>query len=144
MIHRFAVSTRIPKLDLTIVNVHLEPGKTGSHKRLTSLQEISNRCETKGLVIVGDTNTRVSEEADFEKNGLVGVRPPMVTWDSRKNRFRKSGNEYSAYYTRYFHNEHVEVSNVKVWDKPCTVDGNEFYLSDHFAMTGEIKLKSQK
>lgn len=134
---RFAVCTSFGDMDLTVANVHLEPGKNGALKRLSMLREISSRCETNGLLVLGDTNSRVNEEDSFEKIGLVGRRPPDVTWDTRMNEFRNDGRKYSAYYTRYFHNAHVKVQNVKVWNEPLVVEKDSFFLSDHFALSGE-------
>ncbi len=137
---RFCVLTTFKAADITLANVHLEPSRNGEHKRLASLKRIVSECQTSALLIVGDTNTRTSEEPSFEQIGLVGNRPPTATWDSRANRFRDDGRKYTAYYTRYFHSQNLNISNVKVWSRPLEEDGKKFHLSDHFAMSGSVKI----
>lgn len=132
---RFAVLTTIKSTGLTIANVHLEPGSHGTFKRIQMLNDICNACSTPALLIIGDTNTRVEEEEPIGKIDLAGTRPTRPTWDTRKNKFRDDGRAYTAYYTRYFHNDKVQVKNVVIWDKPIVEDGKRFYLSDHFAMS---------
>jgi len=140
----FAVVTSVPSQDITIANVHLEPGKNGDYKRLDSIKRIVNRCKTSGLLIVGDTNTRTTEEESFEQIGLIGKRPAKATWNSRTNLFRKNGRKYTAYYTRYFHSQNLSVSKVKVWSDPLSIDGKKFHLSDHFAMSGSVSFSPAK
>ena len=137
---RFAVCTKLNSLDLTLANVHLEPGRNGSYQRLKMIQTIASKCQTKGLLIVGDTNTRVEEEDDLASIGMLGERPPAATWDTKINKYRDDGKKYSAYFTRYFHNAAVLVSDVKVWDQPFEENGAKFFLSDHFAMSGKASV----
>ncbi len=134
----FAVVSSIPSAGITFANVHLEPGGNGKHKRLSSLKRLVNECKTPGLIVVGDTNTRTDEEDSLEKIGLIGQRPPAATWNSRVNRFREKGRRYTAYYTRYFHSENLNVSGVQVIQQPVIEDGKKFHLSDHFPMCGMV------
>ena len=135
-IGRFAVVCVFPKLSLSIANVHLEPSRGGDRRRFEQLKTLSEICPTKGLLIVGDTNTRVVEEAQLEQIGLRGARPPSATWDSRRNQYsNKHANAFSAYFTRYFHNDIVQVSEAKVHNEPLKLRGESFFLSDHFAMS---------
>lgn len=143
-IGKFGVLTMLESAGLTFANVHLEPGRDGDFKRLEALNQIVQATQTPGLLIAGDTNTRVSEEKSLGEIGLIGNRPPKATWDSRRNRYRENGNEYTAYYTRYFHNEQVKIDKVKVWDEPVVEDGKKFHLSDHYAMSGRATLVSDK
>lgn len=134
----FGVLTASRSAMLTFANVHLEPGKTGDWKRLQMVSQIKEACPTPALMIVGDTNTRIAEEEMLETMGIVGDRPPKATWNSRENLFRQNGREYTAYYTRYFHNENVRVDQIKVHDNPLEMEGKRFYMSDHYAMSGRV------
>ena len=125
--------------DLTIANVHLEPGPAGTGKRLEQFAEIVEASPTSNIVIAGDTNTRVDEEEPLAEAGLLGERPPQPTWNGKKNRFRH-GAEFSAYFTRWFATESVAVSDVKVWTDPIDSESEEFYLSDHFALSATVSL----
>ena len=140
VINRFAVFAIIPSENLTLVNVHLAPGNNGKFKRLDMLQQIEQKCKTDGLLIVGDTNSRLSEEKLIAEVGLQGTKPPRATWDTRANRFRDQGHEFTAYFTRYFHNQQVVVQDVEVWDEPIEHEGKKFFVSDHFALTGSFHL----
>ena len=141
-IGRFAVVCVFPKLSLTIANVHLESTRGGAGQRLIQLQTLANVCPTESLLIVGDTNTRVAEEAAIAETGLLGKRPPTPTWDSRRNQHsdRTSARGFACYFTRYFHNEFVAVENVKVYNQALNFDGAEFFLSDHFAISGVARV----
>ncbi|MFT5304200.1 MAG: endonuclease/exonuclease/phosphatase family metal-dependent hydrolase [Mariniblastus sp.] len=137
-----AVVTTITDADLTLANVHLESGRHGDGARLAAFRSIINACPTRGLAVIGDTNTRTAEEPTLKEIGMKGDRPPSATWDSRSNRFREDGRKYTAFYTRYFHNQHVCVSNTKVWKQPTKSDSKSFQLSDHYAMSGSVRLAS--
>lgn len=137
---RFGVQTTIKSADLSLVNVHLEPGRTGDDTRNRQISEIMEGCSASGLVIAGDTNMRVAEEDALKEMGIVGERPPVATWNSRINHYREGGREYTSYYTRYLHNDRVKIDQVKVYDKPFDQDGKKFFLSDHFALSGRIKV----
>lgn len=140
---KFAVITRIKSAGFAFANVHLEPGGNGNFKRMDMLSQIVRACDGDKLVIAGDTNTRVSEEAMIGSLGLEGERPSVPTWNSKRNRFRDGGREYTTYYTRYFHTNDVRVRKAKVWDKPVSADGRMFYLSDHFAISGTVCQKEK-
>jgi len=137
-IGRFAVVCVFQKLNLTVANIHLEPTKGGAEKRLQQLAQLVDICPTKSLLIAGDTNSRVAEESDFTAIGLAGQRPPAPTWDSHRNQHaEKSQNRaFSAYFARYLHSRNLSVSEVEVFNKPIELDGDSFFLSDHFALTG--------
>ena len=141
-IGRFAVACVFPTLSLTIVNVHLESTRGGAGQRLVQLRTLANVCPTESLLIVGDTNTRVAEEAAIAETGLLGKRPPAPTWDSRRNQHsdRASSKGFTCYFTRYFHNDQVAVEEVEVYNRPLNLDGTEFFLSDHFALSGVARL----
>jgi hypothetical protein len=134
----FAVLTSVKSDGITFANVHLEPGKNGGHKRLASFRRIVTECKTPGLAIIGDTNTRLTESASLDAIGLIGKRPSAATWNSKVNRFRSDGRKFTAYFTRYFHDERTQIDNVKVWDQPLLFDDREFFLSDHFALSGRV------
>lgn len=125
---------------LTVANVHLAsgPGATATAERLAQLADVVEASPTDALLIVGDTNTRAAEMAAVEGAGLVTVRPPRATWDSRRNRFRAGGAEFTAHFTRWFASPAVTVSEVAVWHQPLVVDGRRFHLSDHFALSGRV------
>ena len=135
-----AVLSTIPRLELTLANVHLPPGKSGVANRSRAIQRILEATTTDQLVVVGDTNTRVDEESSFAKLGFHIQRPPSATWNTKVNRFRSNDRRYTAYYTRYFAKGQVAVEDVKVHDVPMSVDGRQFFLSDHFALSGRIRV----
>lgn len=139
---RFAVVCVFPEISLSIANVHLASTRSGGEERLVQLQTLYKVCPTKSLLIVGDTNTRVAEEAAIAEAGLMGKRPPTPTWDSRRNQHsdRSDSRAFSSYFTRYFHNDAVEVEQVTVHNKPLNFDGAEFFLSDHFAISGVARV----
>ena len=139
-IGRFAVTAKIESRNITLANVHLAPSQEGADKRIRMLQTLIQRCETPGLVVVGDTNTRVAEEEKIEKIGLVGERPPRATWDTKANLFRAGGGKFTAYFTRYFHNREVVVDEVEVWDDKVEHNETQFHLSDHFPLSGSARL----
>ena len=145
-IGRFAVACVFPKLSLTVVNVHLESTRGGAGQRLVQLRTLVNVCPTDSLLIVGDTNTRVAEEAAILDTGLLGKRPPAPTWDSRRNQHsdRASSKAFTCYFTRYFHNDQVAVEDVKVHNQPLNFDGTEFFLSDHFAISGVARVAQDR
>lgn len=124
--------------DLTLVNVHLAPGKGQVAQRLEQLARVVEASPTPRLLIAGDTNTRRAEEEALADAGLTGERPPKPTWNSRRNRFRADGPEFSAYFTRWFGTDGVEVASVQVHDAPTRSDDHSFFLSDHFALSGTI------
>jgi len=125
---------------LTVANVHLAsgPGAAATAERLAQLADVVEASPTEALLVVGDTNTRAAEMAAVEAAGLVTVRPPRATWDSRRNRFRAGGAEFTAHFTRWFASPAVTVSEVAVWHQPLVVDGHRFHLSDHFALSGRV------
>lgn len=136
-----AILTTFRSLEITIANVHLAPGpgQDSLAKRLDQMAQIVELSPTRRIVIVGDTNTRVAEADALSNAGLVGEPPPKHTWDSKRNRFRKDGARFSAYFTRWFASPGVLVTEVSVWDQPVKeVEGHSFHLSDHYALTGEI------
>ncbi len=125
---------------LTVANVHLAsgPGAAATAERLAQLADVVEASPTEALLVVGDTNTRTAEMAAVEAAGLVTVRPPRATWDSRRNRFRAGGAEFTAHFTRWFASPAVTVSEMTVWHQPLVVDGHRFHLSDHFALSGRV------
>ena len=138
VVGKFAVMTTINSAGITLANVHLAPGSNGDHKRADMVKRLIRESTTSALAIVGDTNTRVSEEASFKSIGLSGERPPKATWNSKTNRFRKGGRKYTAFYSRYFHTEQLKVTNAEVLNAPIEESGKSFYLSDHFAISGKV------
>jgi len=140
-IERTALLTVLPHLDLTVANVHLTPGRAGSEDRLKQMERVVEAAETPHLLVVGDTNSRLSEEADFNRLGLYGEKPPAPTWNSRRNRFHSEMPEFSAYFTRCFATSQVVVDNLCVWDEARVEhDGSRFQLSDHYALSGTLTL----
>lgn len=135
-----AVLTQIGSSDLTIANVHLPSGSGADWDRLAALREIQSTNTNKHLIIIGDTNTRTKEEEEIASLGLFGARPPEATWNGRLSRFRRNDRGFTAYFTRYFHNEGTQIDNVEVWTRPVEQRDSTFHLSDHFAMSGQITL----
>lgn len=137
-----ALLTTFNEPSLTIANVHLVPGKGAGPDRIMQISEIIKASPTKELVIVGDTNMRVEEAEEIVALGFTGDKPPHVTWDSRRNRFRRNMPEFSAYFTRWFASPGVNVHDVVVHRAPIDMQGYEFFISDHFAMSGSITVES--
>ncbi len=137
-VHGSAVLVDIGGL-VTVANVHLCPGPF-HQERYAQLSDIVETNQNSHLLVVGDTNTRGKELAAIETLGLVTVRPPSPTLDWRRNRFhrdRPNIPRISSYYTRAFTTANIAVSGMAVWNQPTkTGDGTEFFLSDHFALSG--------
>jgi endonuclease/exonuclease/phosphatase family metal-dependent hydrolase len=126
---------------LTIANVHFVSGRAGEERRRAQLLRVVSASPTDALLIVGDTNMRMSE-VDEELGGLSSPRPPAPTWDSRANRFRDDAPKFTAYFTRWFATHDVVVSEVGVLREPVRLRGATFHLSDHFALTGTVGLRT--
>ncbi len=124
----------------TVGNVHLEPGKGGAGRRLEQLGELVSQSPTERLLVAGDTNTRIADVALIEEAGFATPKPPRSTWNSRKNKFRAGGNEFTAYFTRMFASPGIEIGEQLVHDVPAEVDGSQFYWSDHFALSATISV----
>lgn len=122
----------------TVGNVHLESGKGAVSQRLEQLGQLVSQSPTERLLIAGDTNMRVSDVDFVELAGFHAPKPPRPTWNSRKNRFRSGGHEFTAYFTRIFASPGIELGAMTVHDKPAEVDGSRFYWSDHFALSAEF------
>ena len=125
---------------LTVANVHLSPGPGATGQRLEQFADVVESSPTPHLLIIGDTNTRVDEIQPLADAGLVGAKPPKPTWDGKRNRFHADIPEFSAYFTRFFATEAVSVSEVKVLDRPWSVDEDTFYLSDHHGLMVTVDL----
>lgn len=134
------VITHIGSAGLSLANVHLPSGSGGDRDRLRVIKNIQSGSENRQLAIIGDTNTRTKEEDDIAQLGLIGARPPVPTWNGKLCRFRRDARGYTAYFTRAFHSEGVQVGEVEVWSQPVKHKGAEFHLSDHFAMSGRISV----
>jgi len=139
----FALLTTFDQSGLTIANVHLAPGKAAAPDRMMQLAEIIQASPTPGLLIVGDTNTRMSEAEQLAEMGFDTTKPPKVTWDSRKNRFRRDMAQFSAYFTRWFASPGVAVDEVAVHDEPVEYQDHSFFVSDHFALSGRVRLNNE-
>lgn len=125
--------------DITVANVHLAPGRGEAQLRLEQLQAVVDASPTADLAVIGDTNTRTSEEDAIAELGLSGSRPPEPTWDGRRNRFRGNSGDFVAYFSRFFATEGVRVDDVRVLsDRSVNVDGTAFHLSDHFGFCGSL------
>jgi len=133
-----ALLTTFPARNLTIANVHLTAGKGAGGDRLAQLTDVIEASPTLPLVIIGDTNMRLAEAEALIGLGFSGDKPAQVTWDSRRNRFRKDMPEFSAYFTRWFASPGAAVTNVEVHNEPVEFDDRSFFVSDHFALTGQI------
>lgn len=137
-VDRTAILTTFPDLDLTIANVHLTAGKGADADRLSQITQVIEASPTLPLLIVGDTNMRLSEAEAIVELGFSGDKPPHVTWDSRRNRFRQDMPEFSAYFTRWFASPGVTVTDVEVHRDPVEYNGSSFFISDHYAMSGRV------
>jgi len=143
-VDRCALLTTFEALDLTVANVHLAPGKGAAPDRMMQISQIIQASPTDALVIIGDTNMRLVEADQLVEMGFNGDKPPSVTWDSRRNQFRRDMPEFSAYFTRWFASPGISVTDVQVHNQPIDHDGVEFFVSDHFAMSGTITLENDE
>jgi endonuclease/exonuclease/phosphatase family metal-dependent hydrolase len=134
-----ALMVTLDRIDLTIANVHLAPGRQGRSQRLTTLEAIAARSPTERLLVAGDTNTRSAELSEIADLGLVAPDLPGPTWDGRRNRFRSDGPRFTASFTRYLVRGDVDVTDVEVHTTPVvTDDAHSFHLSDHYALSGRV------
>ena len=136
-----AVLTTFASPEITIANVHLTPGKGAAADRLMQMSTVIEASPTNALLIIGDTNMRMAEAAALVDLGFSGDKPPAPTWDSRRNRFRTGGAEFSAYFTRWFASPGVTVSDVVVHRDPVEHDGRRFFVSDHFALSATVAVR---
>lgn len=143
-VERCAVLTTFAEPELTVANVHLAPGKAAAPDRLMQLTKVIQASPTKALVIIGDTNMRMAEADQLVELGFTGDKPPHVTWDSRRNRFRKDMPEFSAYFTRWFASPGVAVDDVRVHRDPVEHGDYRFFISDHFALSGRITVEEDQ
>ncbi len=128
--------------EITVANVHFESGAGGTSARLEQAARVVEASPTSNLLIVGDTNTRVDEEHYFADAGLMGEKPPSPTWNSRRNRFRADIPEFTAYFTRWFATDGLEVAQLKVWDEPLLHESKSFFLSDHYGLSGSVAMRA--
>ncbi|MEM7093131.1 MAG: endonuclease/exonuclease/phosphatase family protein [Actinomycetota bacterium] len=122
----------------TVANVHLEPGPGAADHRLEQISRVVGACPTQRLLIVGDTNMRLGEEAVLVEAGFDATKPAQPTWDSRVNRFRAGAPEFSAYFTRWFASPGLRVEDVRVHRSPVEFQDTRFFLSDHFALSATL------
>jgi len=139
-VERCAILTTFVDLGITIANVHLVPGKGAGPDRLMQITQIIDASPTKPLLIVGDTNMRIVEAEPLIDLGFSGEKPPHMTWDSRRNRFRRDMPEFGAYFTRWFASPGVTVTDVEVHRQPVEHNNYSFFVSDHYAMSGSVSL----
>lgn len=124
----------------TVANVHFEAGRGADDLRLEQLSKVVGASPTERLLIIGDTNMRLGEADVLFQAGFTGDKPPHATWNSRQNRFRFGGHEFTAYFTRWFASPGLTVSDVVVHRTPLEFKGAKFFLSDHFAMSGIVQV----
>jgi len=125
---------------MTIANVHLASGPAAASERLDQLELIAASAPETPLIVVGDTNTRVSEEPDISALGFSNSRPPLRTWDSTLNRFNNDRHEFSAYFSRWFPGEGLETFDPWVDTKPVTTQfDQQFFVSDHYAIGATVR-----
>lgn len=132
---------------LTIANVHLASGSGADDERLTQTTQIVQAATSGGVkspfpfIVVGDTNTRIGEESNFANLGLATERPPFPTWDSKTNRFNPGGQEFTAYFSRWFGSVGLTVTDAWVGNQPLVGYLNQrFFVSDHFAFGGTVQI----
>jgi hypothetical protein len=135
-----AVIARIKPADLDLVNVHLPSGAGGGFDRLARVKAIRNACRSTHMAVIGDSNTRTKEEKAIKALGLMGERPPEPTWNGRLGRFRRDARGYTSYFTRAFHSGGITLNAQKVWTAPVKASGATFHISDHFALSGVLKI----
>lgn len=139
-IEGFALLTNFHSYNLTIANVHLAPGKSASHIRKSQISKIVAASHTEHLAIIGDTNTRSSEIETIEAAGLTAPKLSAPTWNSYKNRFHATTPRFRAYFTRCFTHPNITTQEMQVLEGHVIRNGKEFFVSDHFALFGQMLL----
>lgn len=151
---------------LLVASVHLAPFASGANQRLYEMETLLDKAyyHSLPLLIAGDTNMRVAEDAAMENHlkledvwkaagSDIETKFSWNTKDNRKenkgfNRFYGDGTrEYNARYDRIYMygNGFVQIENEGttfdlIANKP--VNGNELhFLSDHFGMTSQISFE---
>ncbi len=133
----FAVITKIG--DLTVANVHLAPGADGAIARLAMLHQLAAGASDP-LVVLGDTNMRLSEWDLAAEMGFAVAKPDQPTWDSRVNRFNEEGAGFAAYFTTVATRGAVSAAGLEVSTKPVRYLDKSFHLSDHYPLTGDLEV----
>ncbi len=133
------ILTTFPEIDLTVANVHLAPGRGSAERRREQVRVVLDASPAERVVVIGDTNTRIDEEATFADLGLDAPRPPVPTWDGYRNRFRGDQGAFRAFFTRALTAGPVSIVDQQVLDEPLDVDGQRFHLSDHFALLVTVR-----
>jgi len=136
----FALLTTFHSFGLTIANVHLAPGKSAGSKRLAQISQIVGASPTECLAIIGDTNTRAGEIETIIGAGLAAPKPPSPTWNSYKNRFHAAAPKFRTYFTRSFTHPNIATQEMQVLEGHVIRNGKEFFVSDHFALFGQMLL----
>ncbi len=130
-----AVVTTLKSINLTIANVHLSPGPGSEAERRDQLASIVQASKTEDLIIVGDTNTRIDEVDDLvTRFSLLAPKPPQPTWNSKTNNFRAGDHRFTAYFTRCFVTPSLRLTEQVVRSQPVEHGGQQFHVSDHFAL----------
>lgn len=128
---------------VVIGSCHLAPFGGGSHRRLMSMKEMLSHCHTQDkLVIVGDYNMRVKEDADFEalsvqeawKEAGSDVAQKW-TFNNIVNKFHPPGpygasrGRYDRAYLRGF-----TVDEFQLFANEPLSENPRHLLSDHFGI----------
>ena len=138
---------------LAIASIHLAPFNENRERRLAQMAEIvevaSVRCQE--LLLLGDSNMRkgkpgsadrFAETREIERAealGLSSPQPPELTFNAFKF-YRGGGGAGRTYYSRYFQTSGLVTNSVEVWSEMLDLDGHQFSLSDHHAVTGRTGL----
>jgi len=136
----FALLTTFHSFGLTLANVHLAPGKSAGSKRLAQISQIVGASPTECLAIIGDTNTRAGEIETIIEAGLAAPKPPSPTWNSYKNRFHAAAPKFRTYFTRCFTHPNIATQKMQVLEGHVIRNDKNFYISDHFALFGQMML----
>ena len=136
----FALLTTVHSFGLTLANVHLAPGKSAGKKRLAQISQIVGASPSENLAIIGDTNTRSNEIETIIGAGLAAPKPPSPTWNSYKNRFHAAAPKFRTYFTRCFTHPNIATEEMQVLEGHVIRNDKEFFISDHFALFGQMLL----
>lgn len=141
---------------LGVASVHLAPYRSGEDRRLCQLQALLRHFEKRvamrnvPLIIMGDTNMRVTETDKVERAlNCRDVRTPL-TFDTRVNWYHgkptsDSRGGYASRYDRVLLRGSVRQSGkvTLVGAEPIDSHRPHHFLSDHFGLTVNVRLEDK-
>lgn len=130
--------------EITLVNCHLAPLKTGGEARVGQVKSVLHRVHAppQPILVAGDLNLRNPEAPRISKLGLVELKPSnsekSFSWDSEENLYHSDGFGFRCNFDRVFY-KNLQARNYAI--VKGAVDASvSHYLSDHYAIRFDIDL----